>query len=59
MNLLDATITAVGEPYWDEKYKTWRVEITYNCWGSESKSERWEKTEEAIRKIHVGQKILV
>lgn len=45
MNNLDATVTKVEEPMWDEKYQTYRVKIEYNCWGSVSNTENGSKTE--------------
>lgn len=59
MNSLDATITKVEEPYWDEEYQTYRVKIEYDCWGHISKTERWEKTLEKAQQIKVGDTITV
>lgn len=59
MNVLDAKITEVAAPVWDEEYQTWRVAITYDCWGSESKSEKWFKTREQADSLKVGDTIYV
>ena len=59
MNVLDAKITEVAAPVWDEKYQTWRVAIAYDCWGSESKTEKWFKNKADADAVKVGDIIYV
>ena len=59
MNVLDAKITAVAEPVWLEKYQKWSVEIRYNCWGSESTTQRWFADKAQADAVKVGDMIYV
>ena len=59
MNTLDATLTKVEKPVWDEKYQTWRVQVEYNCWGGISSTERWFKYKESAHALKVGDTIVV
>ena len=59
MNNLDATVTKVEEPMWDEKYQTYRVKIEYNCWGSVSNTEKWFKDRNEALALKVGGTIIV
>lgn len=59
MNNLDATVTQVFEPKWDEEYQTWRVRIVYDCWGSTSTTEKWFIDREQAHSLKVGDTIIV
>ena len=59
MNNLDATVTKVEEPMWDEKYQTYRVKIGYNCWGRLSTTEKWYKDRDTAYALKVGDNIIV
>lgn len=59
MNNLDATVTKVDEPMWDEKYQTYRVKIEYNCWGHVSTTEKWYKDRDKAFALKVGDTIIV
>lgn len=59
MNNLDATVTKVEEPLWDEEYQTYRVNIEYNCWGSVSKTEKWFKDRDEAYALKIGDTIIV
>lgn len=61
MNLLDAVVTDVhseprqvvsGEVSW------WEVDVTYTCWGRESRTWLTSSTEEGAKAICVGYKFL-
>lgn len=59
MNTLDARITEVQSPIYDEKYHVYVVKIKYDCWGSESESEIWKEDFYEASKIKVGDIIYV
>lgn len=59
MNLLDATVTRVDAPVWDEQYQVYRVAFEYDCWGHKSETERWYKDEQAALSLKVGDTILM
>lgn len=63
MNLLDTSITWVGEPYYDNNYDMWRVPIRYNepyvYPPQENESERWFMNKEDALKVNVGDTIQV
>ena len=59
MNNLDATLTKVEKPIWDDEYQTWRVQVEYNCWGHTSSTEKWFKSEESAHALKVGDTIIV